>query len=123
MSLLEEIDKLREEAARLAALKNTYFHSPLTALIEEWNVRCTLEGVEEKINALLQQYIALPPCPYPPCTGRMETTPTRHTMICTKCAAVVIPGRMDVVMHVYGVASATNTLEVHGAKPSTIKEK
>jgi hypothetical protein len=95
MSLLAEIDKLREEAAELAKVSNA---GPLSRPAElREKIRADLCEKEARIDALLMKRIALADCPF--CPGKLEPTPTKHVHICDHCRATALPGRMEVVDH------------------------
>jgi hypothetical protein len=90
MTLLEQIDKLRAEVHVLIDCKRAQhgiFPETFTAIAAK----------ETEIDALILRRDALPACPYPPCTGRLEPTPTKHVLKCTRCAAMALPGRMEAV--------------------------
>lgn len=89
MSLLDQIDALREEAARLAKASR----EALATEVRDY--RLTLEAVEKQIEHKLMIYIGYPDCPFQPCPGKLEPTPTKYVWKCPRCAATALPGRME----------------------------
>jgi hypothetical protein len=102
VSLLSQIEELRDVVSGKIAEKRNPPPPPegITAEQVDEAIRYQIEGLEGEIDRLIVKRAALPDCPFRPCTGKMEETPTKRVLKCDKCSATALPGREDAITHV-----------------------